>query len=272
MKFSADTLGIHTVKCLNALRSSHKEFSALAIGLEKLGEVALVGGAVRDWALHKKPRDLDLVVDTCPQLLEEFIGKQYLRRTRYGGFHLIIDGIYVDVWALSTTWAFSHLAVEPADMTFEKLPQTAFFNADAIAVRWSDAKVFQCGFFDAFVKRELGSILEENPYPHLCAARGLVLARKYNLFISKSLLNYFQSQIENGLSWADIVNAQICHYGHQPLSKTEVEYILPENLSLRLLGKEIPSQQRWLNLRSCDGTSANFSKSASHQGPVSHRR
>lgn len=235
MMLEADSLGKHILHYLNKLRASHKQFARLADDLEKIGEVALVGGAIRDWALNGEPRDLDVVVDACPEVLAKLVESRSSRRTRYGGYHLELEKVHIDIWALSTTWAFSYLRIKSKDMTFKKLTETAFFNADAVAVRWSDAKVFQCGFFDAFTNKSLKPVFRKNPYPNLCTARSLVLAKKYGLELSEELQKYIEQQMINGLKWENIVDAQICHYGHQTVSKHEAEHILPRHICGKLL-------------------------------------
>lgn len=205
---------------------------SLLTDLVELGEVVIVGGGPRDWLLGKEPRDLDFVVNTRQGALASVLEPRQVRRNRYGGYKLLVENFQVDVWSLEATWAFSYLRVKSP--TLDDLPRTAFYNVDAIAVSILDGTVYDGGFEAAVRDKELSVIFAENPFPVLCAARGLALAKRYGFRLGRSVVQYIDTLIADGLCWQQIDSAQRSHYGLPFVCSNELDALLPRALSSQL--------------------------------------
>src|SRR6266481_4621924 len=90
----------------------------------------LFGGIPRgilDDGNRYRPRDLDLVFDDEHfDYFESAFEHCVERKNSYGGLRLNIQGMAVDAWRLSATWAFREGLVQQA--SFERLPYTTFLN------------------------------------------------------------------------------------------------------------------------------------------------
>lgn len=177
------------------------------------------GGTLRDILLHSAwfpPRDLDLVVDgvALPEL-EDRLEQYIVRRTRFGGLHLLVDKLPVDIWPLDTTWAFRERYVAQANPS--ELPKTTFLNVEAIVAELfprpgRGRRIYDGGFFGALSRRLLDINLEPNPFPALCVVRAIVMGSKLNFAFSPRLVDYIKIHSLR-LSWSDLESAQYGHYG-----------------------------------------------------------
>jgi hypothetical protein len=206
----------------------------LLASIEAIGDVAIVGGALRDWLLGYEPRDLDLVVDVGHSALADVLEPLAERRTRFGGYHLRVGGCQLDIWSLETTWAFNSLALHKQPILPE-LPRTAFFNLDAVALRLSDGEVFECGFFDGIERRVLSVVFEKNPFPALCVVRAFGLAKRYGLGLDSGVVSYVRRVAELGVTWDELNKAQLSHYGVARVTPADVLPLIPSELSDRFL-------------------------------------
>src|SRR4051812_35183717 len=80
----------------------------------RLGRPAFLFGSVIRNLLIGRPRppvrDLDVVVGGVSTAdLASYFGDQVARTTRFGGIHVDVRGVPLDVWPISDTWAFRHL-------------------------------------------------------------------------------------------------------------------------------------------------------------------
>lgn len=203
----------------------------IALRLSSVGaRPFLFGGVLRDLmvpAARRAIRDIDIVVgEISPSVLEELFRPFVIRRTRFGGLHLQIEGWDVDIWTLDQTWAFAQGLVQPAG--FESLPATTFLNVEAVAaalavLRGRPRQVISQGFFEAFRDRNLDINLEVNPYPALCAVRSLIAAARLGFSLSRRLADYvLRCEVEHSL--AGLVEAQLSHYRHQIASREELRF------------------------------------------------
>ena len=161
------------------------------------------------------PRDVDIVVDGVSiQELESLFSDVLVRKTRFGGLHLNVQGWMIDVWPLSDTWALKELSICGRD--FEALTRTTFLNVEAatisLSVQHGARMVHAHGFFEAIKTKTLDINLEENPFPELAAIRTLITAYKLNYALSRRLARYVihytsRTPIEQ------LVQIQFSHYG-----------------------------------------------------------
>lgn len=184
------------------------EFGDLLNRLKNLGDVGLTGGSIRDWSLGRFPRDIDLAVATSATILRDSIeSSEYLiGRTSFGGYRLKIDAILCDVWALEDTWSIKQQS--SFLVSFDSLVRTAFFNADAVVFNVHTGELHEYGFLEAMEQRMLDIVNEQNPFPHICAARALVFKQNYQMRWSKRVREFVRKWTEE-----DLVAAQIEHYG-----------------------------------------------------------
>src|SRR5437762_3975954 len=109
--------------------------------LQETGVAAVFfGGTLRSLLLSRlvrrkpgRPRDIDIVIaGASVEHIKDRFRALIKRETRFGGLRFERMNWQFDVWPLDRTWAFLHDKVTaPA---FEHLPQTTFFNLEAIAV------------------------------------------------------------------------------------------------------------------------------------------
>ncbi len=167
--------------------------------LSKAGPAVIFGGAIRDWIIGKSPRDIDVVLD-CPDSKLSFalnsLGLYKPERNRFGGYFFKIDGVEFDIWNLDSTWAFKK------DTKFIKhlktLPQTVFFNMDAVIYYLDTGSVLDNGFSQAMESKTLDIVYEPNPFPFLCVSKALCHLTKYEMRPSNNLKRYIDEQIGRG--------------------------------------------------------------------------
>lgn len=162
------------------------------------------------------PRDLDLVFDDAS--FDEFAviySSNITRRTRFGGLHMLLNGLDVDAWPLSATWAFREGLVKSP--SFAKLPQTAFLNCDGVVVQFATRRgqareVYAQGLEKLQRRGALDIELLPNPFPALCVVRTLRMARARQLPLSSRLAEYCWDQLtKHDLN--EFVATQMSHYG-----------------------------------------------------------
>lgn len=196
----------------------------------------IFGGTLRslllsriDSEFRERPRDVDIVVaiDSADELQERF--RPHIHRiNRFGGLQLRryieksddreMNEFYpLDVWTLGSTWAFHQR--ESLLPRFSSLPDTTFFNIEAIAVEvWpagNRRKIYsgEDQFFHGIASRTLEINFRENPYPGLCIVRALALAYRLRFKIGPILAQYI-SEFGGSLFSSDLERIQIEHYGN----------------------------------------------------------
>jgi hypothetical protein len=187
------------------------------------GEVLLFGGAIRDFAMNREPRDLDLVtIGIEADRIQEVLGRDVVRRTRFGGFHASIGLLHVDIWPIAETWAIRTDCFRPVP---EDLPRTTFLNIEAVAatLRCSGelGEFYDAGFSQSLERRFLEINYGPNPYPELSAIRAMVLAEHTGFRVGECLAQYVV-EVMGQLSERDIENLQRDHYGDVILSAAAV--------------------------------------------------
>lgn len=182
---------------------------------------------VLDEGPHYRPRDLDLVFeDTHFNEFALMFGAQVTRKTRFGGLHLRIQHMEIDAWPLSSTWAFREGFVR--DISFQALPQTTFFNADAIAIsltpRTQGRELYEAGFQRAWNDRVLDINLSQNPFPSLCIVRAFRLASSFSFQFAPRLVKYLVETME-AVSDAELSDVQRAHYGMEHLPPSRISKV-----------------------------------------------
>jgi hypothetical protein len=187
----------------------------------------LVGGTLRDLLVginsdgHVEPRDVDVIVRgaTGEELRACLEGPLVVERlTRFGGLHLsrkLSSGerVLFDVWSLEDTWGFQSQKISPS---IERFPATTFLNIDSCAIELLAPQkrqrcLFEQGFFAAIAHRALDINYAPNPYPHICAARALLIAARLDFSLSRRLAEFILEYALDGVE--RFVEAQSSHYG-----------------------------------------------------------
>jgi hypothetical protein len=192
---------------------------------EANAKAVFFGGTLRSLLLSRvfnrrpgRPRDIDIVISgSSVDALREMFRGRIARETRFGGLQLRHWDWQFDVWPLGKTWAFVKDSVETPE--FAALPETTFFNLEAIAVDVWPApgrprEIYSGNeqFFDGLLTKTLEINREENPFPELCVVRALVLASSIDFLIGHRLAAYIA---EHGSTMAisDFEEIQRKHYG-----------------------------------------------------------
>lgn len=185
----------------------------------------LFGGTLRSLLASRlfdrkpgRPRDVDIVVSgTTVDDLKEVFREIVTRETRFGGLQLRRVDWQFDLWPLHATWAFVRDDVENPEFSF--LPETTFFNMEAIAVDvWAEPgkprRIYSGNdqFFDGLISETLEVNREENPFPELCVVRALTMASKLRFDLGPRLTAYV-AQVGRSMEPDQLEDIQRAHYG-----------------------------------------------------------
>ena len=187
-------------------------------------QAVLFGGTLRSLLLSRlqtgkfgRPRDIDIVISgmSLDQLREHF-QKHITRETRFGGFHMKRSHWQFDIWPLEYTMAFREKKIKSP--RFEELPDTTFFNLEAIAIdAWTPkghSRSIYSGnnqFFNGLIDRTLEINYEDNQFPALCVVRALILASDTGFAIGPKLVKYLAT-MGTSVTDAELETAQLKHY------------------------------------------------------------
>jgi hypothetical protein len=178
---------------INESKDKLQDVFQLVNQLKSLGPVAVFGGTLRDWSIcgpSRLPRDVDLVID-CADVgaLQKTLDAYAPRKNNFDGYRLAIGNWQVDLWAITSTWAFRFGHV--SGNRFDDLPKTTFLNIDGIAYDLQSKRLYCSYAYEKFVKdRVLDINLEANPNPLGCILRSLRLASLYEFALSPKLSRY----------------------------------------------------------------------------------
>ena len=179
-------------KGLNEIFLNSVKFEDFYSNALNMGDLFMVGGAIRDFALNETPRDFDLILNCNPHTLKDFLHEYEYRNNRFGGYKLQIDNIEIDIWSINSHWAFKKNILE---CTYENISKGAFFNFDAITLNlvdfWLDADVF----IKSYESRTLDINLHQdyvnlNPDPEKNIERAYKLRDTMGFALSDRLIDY----------------------------------------------------------------------------------
>lgn len=139
------------------------------IGFER---VAVIGGLVRDFAYGGRQSfrsDVDIVIDAPKERIAEIASSLHATPNRFGGFGCKKGPWKIDFWALETTWARRHVAVN----SLEDIISSTFFDWDAVAYDLKEKKLI-CS--EDYLSRIRSGILEVNLQPNPSPLGNLVRA------------------------------------------------------------------------------------------------
>lgn len=195
-------------------------------------DACIFGGAIRDIVVRgpsTRTRDIDIVVaDVETERLEKLFGDDVVRRTRFGGLNICVEGWDFDIWPLHQTWAFKDFPLRGRQ--FRDLPKTTFLTVESIVMPLSAAnglprRIYHSGFFESISKRVVELNLADNPYPALCVVRAFVAARRLRFGIGPKLAKYIAETSET-IQPGDMRRAQLRHYRQLLFSTAELQSLI----------------------------------------------
>jgi hypothetical protein len=237
---SAETLRKRFRKFMAGRTGARQARRALMDIIHGRGWLACVfGGTLRDIALRGASaqfRDIDVVVEgvSTDELATAF-GHWPVKRNRFGGLRVVVDGVHFDVWPLHETWAWKSMGIGGAGSlysSFERLPHTTFLTIEAIAIELfpresGGRRIHERGFFESLRSRTIELNRPENPFPDLCVARALVTAARLEFTIGPKLVQFLLGTCET-VSPLRIVEAQRKHYRHVFFDEKDLASILAQ--------------------------------------------
>lgn len=201
---------------LEQTRADAPGVAGLLDRLCRLGDVGLMGGAPRDWALGFTPRDLDLVVDASENRIARCLGSTAVERTSLGGFRLRLPTVSIDLWPMHRTWA---LTAGAAVTCLAELSGTTFLNAESLLLDVRRGTVHHRGF-DALLLGQLHLVLAPNPSPAHAVARTLRLVQRTRAKLSRQLERYVGLHSSTCAAWRRVAEAQRARYGTVHVDRT----------------------------------------------------
>lgn len=180
----------------------------------EIGEVAIIGGLVRDIA-RKGPTafssDVDLVLNVAPRKVERLAARLNAKPNRFGGFGVEFPRWKVDFWALSNTWAHrqGHVVVkELSDLT-----ETTFFDIDAILYVVNTRRVIaKANYVDVLLKNTLDINLSANPSIDGNLVRTIRRVLGWNLNVGKKLRLFIERNLTDHM-FLHIIDVEKKLYG-----------------------------------------------------------
>lgn len=153
---------------LTSKRRGREDVSHTLCELQELGDVAVVGGMLRDIALFGNAgfrSDVDLVINVVDiDLFERLMRSINAKVNRFGGYSLPYSKWQIDVWPLSKTWA--HVSGYVKVTSLEDISEVTFFDCDAILYDLQKRQIkTKNGYFEHLNQRVLDINLEPNPNP-----------------------------------------------------------------------------------------------------------
>ncbi|MFC0387628.1 nucleotidyltransferase family protein [Muricoccus vinaceus] len=200
-------------------RQGRSSVGELARRLGDHGEVAIVGGMLRDLLLNDEyagfTSDVDLVVDAPDSpALRALLYNYGAVQNRFGGYALSTKW-KADVWLLGRTWARveGHSQVS----TVDDLLDTTFFNWDAVLYSMTRKQVICRDDYLAHLDDRLLDInLEPNPNRVGSCVRTIRSAVLWGAVLSPRLARFATEVIEE-VGAAALVQADKRSYGHRRL-------------------------------------------------------
>lgn len=158
--------------------------------LKSRGELALIGGAIRDAYLEGTQNftsDFDFVIHPRNENDFSALMRRYgAAENRFGGYRLEINRWKIDVWHLQNTWArkAKHREVH----NFEDLLHVTFFDWDAVIYNLSTSNVIVGDrYFEKLGSGVMDVNLLPNPNPLGNAIRALRYACRWNVAFGPAL-------------------------------------------------------------------------------------
>ncbi|NLN32848.1 MAG: hypothetical protein GX159_04550, partial [Flavobacteriaceae bacterium] len=190
-KYLDDTLNFQVKKFIEDLKKHYTPY--------------LFSGVLRNFfiKIYEKPRDLDIVLlsseGKVKENIESFLANYGdVRKNSFGGYKLILDNFPIDLWFIEDTWAFQNKLLNENNNLEYNLLKSTFFNFSSIIYDFKNQTFIIEKDFEKFIsKREMDIVLPDNPNQVLCILNIIYYAEKYQINLSKSLINYYISHFNS---------------------------------------------------------------------------
>lgn len=221
---SSDHSNAHQLRLPLNAKINHSTIGAPIKAIKDVGDLALVGGAVRDVArrgLKAFSSDLDFVLynGNLPafyKLVERLGG----RRNRFGGYRLHSCGRYFDIWALEDTWARTAGIRTVNELT--DIIYCTFFDWDAIIYDVTGGRLIaKSDYFKALSRGVMELNLPENPNPSGSLVRALRRGKLWQVAFGPKL-SAFSLRHLNSENWSKLVSIDKQAFNFSVLDKIDV--------------------------------------------------
>ncbi|WP_432776312.1 hypothetical protein AAFJ72_05210 [Brevibacillus gelatini] len=204
------------LKRIEQLRTVSPKVDRLLNDLSAYGDLIFIGGAVRDLAECRTPRDYDIIVDSShTDFTAAFSGLSY-KQNRFGGYKLKVDGMEFDIWGIQTNWAFRERLLAPC---FENISKGVFFNFDALSFHLQRQSLDCTYFLEAIDNRVLDILLDDevvwkNPTPEVNVVRAWKIHKTRGLQFSDRVRKYIRDWAATAHNPQErLLEAERKHYG-----------------------------------------------------------
>jgi hypothetical protein len=164
----------------------------------RFGEVAIIGGMVRDFARVGAPgfhSDIDLVIHAPREDVQAFATEIGASSNAFGGNRTVVDGWEIDFWPLKETWACREGHVELDKI--EDVLRSTFFDHDAILYHLGRRQVICDADYIAIQRRNIIEInLEPNPSIHGSLYRAARRILGWELSAGQRLGRYIERHLD----------------------------------------------------------------------------
>ncbi len=187
----------------------------LFIVINSLGPALVYGEAVRDFYYDATPISMRIVIDCSTSALSAFstYGGRQLNNDNVTGYQFTVSGIEYFITNLDAVWAVIQSNNFASVLTLDIIPQTVFFNLNAVGYRLDTGVIDDGGFGACIASKQLDIVYENHLQPLAVAAEAMVLLAKYSLGPSFALQAFIQTQIQLGLNVIYFSKYQTATYG-----------------------------------------------------------
>ncbi len=190
----------------------------------KFTDILVFGGVIREFVLNNfqkvDHRDIDLVITSINNELNEYLNRFLIRKNSFGGYKLKIKEKEIDLWKLDDTWGIKKVPL--FNNVSEFLPETSFFNLNAVAFSLGKNELYYSEGFSKFLNERILDIeFKPNPLPVLCFIKTYEYTKKYKISLSEKLIEFITSNI-NSKTIKDTYTIQNKHFGRQEYSINEL--------------------------------------------------
>lgn len=162
--------------------------------LERYGDIIIVGGALRDVASNRIPRDLDIILKENKEFEWRCLDSLNYKMNRFGGAKLKIKNLEIDFWLMKDNWANKNNFIKNE---VEELTKGTFFNVDSLVFDYSKKVIYEDYYNQCLNTRILDIVLKENrkyiydnPTPEINIVRAFHNKKKYDLEFSETVIKY----------------------------------------------------------------------------------
>ena len=168
--------------------------------LEKVGEIYLIGGALRHYRLDNSAinlNDIDIVISVNNEdCWNHFIKNKKHIINRFGGYKIDLGYISIDIWRIEETWAYKNGKVKSSYIDYGiNLQYTVFLNIDSIIYHWQSDTWYDSEFNKAIKTNTIDIVLEDNPALILNITKALIISYRYSMDLSEKLKLVIRNEI-----------------------------------------------------------------------------